>query len=437
MPNEGLHGSIAVIHEIRKKSRLLNFVVAVVIVTLFAVIIKYLHHPVFSFLNFLPDVSVTLIVGIVFILSLLGLYLSQILSRQTVRIIEEYGNRLDSLLNITRDLREEIYGDILLEKIVDYALAITKSEAGSILLFDKDKKLKFMIVRGEKSSQLIGRAVEVGKGITGWVAEKGRPVRVSNASKDDRFNPELDSLTGFKTRTMLCVPLKTKEGIVGILELFNKEEGYPYRERDEEIIVYLAEQAAISIIKTKFYEDQRNYEIHLTELLLEAIDFQLADKVGHARRVARYSNIMGKALDMNEEEKKRLYFASLLHDVGFLKIKAEDSFKKEEYLKHPMIGNEMISPINFYAELAPFILHHHERYDGHGYPSRLKDEAIPLESRIIAISEAFDAMVSPLSYKVPVSFEEAKKELSRCAGTQFDPELVNMFVNNVSTDIVQ
>jgi HD-GYP domain-containing protein (c-di-GMP phosphodiesterase class II) len=286
-------------------------------------------------------------------------------------------------------------------------------------------------VRGEAAEKLTGAGVDMGKGIAGWVAEHGMPVRISDASTDDRFDPAIDLLTGYETRSVLCVPLRTSSGVLGVLELLNKEGGHAYRERDEEIITYLAEQAAISILKTKFYEDQKNYEIHLTDMLLEAIDFHIPEKKGHSRRVARYGNIMAKGFGMSDDEQKRLYFASLLHDVGFLKLDSGSTFKKEEYMRHPVVGYEMISPINFYADIAPFILHHHERYDGYGYPSGMKGEEIPIEARIVAIAEAFDAMTSASSYRVPVSFEEAVKELQRKAGTQFDPELVQLFTSLV------
>jgi HD-GYP domain-containing protein (c-di-GMP phosphodiesterase class II) len=139
---------------------------------------------------------------------------------------------------------------------------------------------------------------------------------------------------------------------------------------------------------------------------------------------------------MSEEEKKRLYFASLLHDVGFLRIRADESYQREQFMKHPVIGYEMISPINFYADVAPFILYHHERYDGLGYPKRLKGEAIPLESRIIAIAEAFDAMVNETSYKVPLDFHSAVEELKRNAGTQFDFWLVDVFSSNITPELL-
>jgi len=428
----------AIVLQIRKRIFTVNVIVSVVILSFLVIFFRYAFPPIIPFISYLPEVSVSIVVAAIFFLSVMGLYLSIQLSKETIRIIKDYSSRLERMLSISRDLREEIYGDILLEKIMDYALSITDSEAGSLLLLDEEKKLVFKIVRGEKASQLVGSAVEPGKGIMGSVALEGKPLCVSNVKENKQFNPQCDAMTGFETKSILCVPLKTKSGVIGVLAVLNKEGGHHYRQRDEEILSYLAEQAAISILKTKFAEDQKNYEIHLTDLLLETIDFQQPQKKGHALRVARYSNVLANALDMSMEEKKRLYHASLLHDVGFLKINLDETYNRDIFMQHPVIGYDMISPITFYAEIAPFILHHHQQYDGNGYPlPKLKGENIPLEARIIAIAEAFDAMTSPFSYKVPVSYEDALEELKQKAGAQLDPRLVDLFVSNITPEHIK
>lgn len=426
---------ISIITETKQKIRLLNIIAAFIVITLLAVILRYLYKPFSEVMDFLPDVSITLIIVIILILTVIGFYMWGVVSRRIINSIEKYRNRLDSILKITKDLREEIYGDILLDKIMDHSLSITQSDAGSILIIE-DNNLVFKIIKGEKAGKLVGTSIPKGKGIAGWVAENGMAVRVADVENDERFNPDVDEITGYQTKSVLCVPLTMRTGVIGVIELLNKKDGF-YGERDEELITYLADQAAISLARARFYEDQKNYEIHITDMLLEAIDFQIPEKKGHSKRVAIYSNILAKAINMSEEEKKSLYFASLLHDVGFLKIKSDDNFKREYFIRHPVIGYEMIRPINFYADIAPFILYHHERYDGSGYPKKLKGEAIPLEARIIAIADAFDVMVSGTSYKVPLNFDSAIEELKRHAGTQFDFWLVEVFINNIAPEHLQ
>ena len=192
--------------------------------------------------------------------------------------------------------------------------------------------------------------------------------------------------------------------------------------------------------------EEKNYEIHLTRVLLDAMDSGISEKRGHSKRIAEYSLLIAYAINMSEDKKRRLYYASLLHDIGFLKIRIQDVISREEFKMHPQLAYEMLRQIHFYADIAPIVLHHHERYDGKGYPSGLKGEDIPLESRIIAIAEAFDAMVSKDSYKyvgkvinddvMPsvCEFGHAIEELKNNAGTQFDPQLVEKFANTVTPE---
>ena len=157
------------ITEIKEKIRLLNSIAAFIVVTLLAVILRYLFKPLSDFLDFLPDISITLIIIIVVILTITGFYIWMVVSRRIIERIEKYRNRLDRIFAVTKDLREEIYGDILLNKIMEHSLSITQSDAGAIFLMENDV-LVFKIVKGDKSDELTGRTVPKGKGIAGWVA---------------------------------------------------------------------------------------------------------------------------------------------------------------------------------------------------------------------------------------------------------------------------
>jgi len=432
-----------VIATIKHQIRLLNGIVLLIICALLFLIVKFLY----VFLDYVPTPSLVAILSIVAGLVVISLYVVNIVSKNAIKAIDEYSSKLNTFLTTTRDIREILHGDVLLKNIMDNSLRITGADAGSILLAEGNN-LVFKTVRGSEEARLTGTSISRTRGIAGWVVENGSAVRSDNIKNDMRFDPKVDEITGYETRSILCVPLRLDSGTIGALELINKKTG-DFTSDDEELISYFADQAAIAIARSKFYEDQKNYEIHLTDILLDAMDSHIHEKSGHSKRVAKYSLLIARAINMSEEEMKKLYRACLLHDIGFLKIKLKDVSSREEYKAHSRIAYEMLQPINFYADIAPFVLHHHERYDGNGYPSGLKGEAIPLESRIIAISEAFDAMVSKDSYKyvgklieqtAPLStygFRSAIEELRNNAGTQFDPELVEIFVNNINEGFLE
>lgn len=156
---------------------------------------------------------------------------------------------------------------------------------------------------------------------------------------------------------------------------------------------------------------------------------------GHSRKVSEYSVAMAEALSLPQDRIATIRAASLLHDIG--KVGIPDSIlakegpltdKEWEPVKvHPQLGVEILRHIIDLVNCLPAILHHHEHYDGRGYPSGLKGDSIPIEGRILAIADAYDAMTSPRPYREQLSSQEALNELKRCTGTQFDPELVDVF----------
>ncbi len=336
----------------------------------------------------------------------------------------DYVHKLKAVLDVTKAFRSIIHLDVLLDMIVRTAAETVGTDAGSILLNDEGQKLRFHTAYGTKARELKPLVVKSGEGIAGWTASTGRPAVVNDVRADPRFDPSFDEATGFETYSVLCVPLQFDEHVVGVLELINKRNREPFDEQDLDILFNLADQAAISIEHARLQDAQNNYFTHVIEILLGAMDTHVPAKEGHARRVARYSNLLGRGLGLAEKELKTLYFAALLHDIGLLRLDTFGEWTRERIELHPVLGYEMVKDIIFWKDLAPIILHHHERWDGRGYPGKLEGPAAPLAARIIGATEAFDIITSKSSYKTPLPYDMAIREMEAKAGTQFDPNIV-------------
>ena len=157
---------------------------------------------------------------------------------------------------------------------------------------------------------------------------------------------------------------------------------------------------------------------------------------GHSRKVSSYAVALAEAIDLPPEKVAVISTAALLHDIGKIGIPDEvlnkvgklEADEWELIRGHPKLSATIVGHVLSLVSCLPAILHHHERWDGTGYPSGLKGEAIPIEARILAVADAFDAMTSLRPYRGALSYKEAVGELKRCSGTQFDPKLVEAFL---------
>lgn len=183
-------------------------------------------------------------------------------------------------------------------------------------------------------------------------------------------------------------------------------------------------------------ELQRSY-LDTIEAFSTAVDLKDSYTKDHSSRVTEYSLMIAKEMNLGKERVVLLQKAALFHDVGKIGIpdailKKEGKLTDEEYAlikQHPTMGAKLIESVNFLHEVIPFIKGHHERIDGKGYPEGLKGNEIPLEARIIAVADTFDAMTSDRPYRNEMDFETAITELQRVSGTQLDGELVEIFIN--------
>jgi putative nucleotidyltransferase with HDIG domain len=174
---------------------------------------------------------------------------------------------------------------------------------------------------------------------------------------------------------------------------------------------------------------QRNFFAHITDLLVSALDAHVVEREGHAMGVARIANRIGHEIGLPADRIERLHFAAMLHDIGLLKFEQARHRDSKALRLHPAVGARMLARIRLWEPIAPIVLHHHEWWDGSGYPEGKAAEAIPLESRIVALADAVDAMRRPkVKRATPLTLPEIAEEVAAGRETQFDPALVDAFL---------
>ncbi|GAB1351536.1 hypothetical protein MASR1M12_02660 [Erysipelotrichia bacterium] len=371
--------------------------------------------------------------------------ISTFLEVELVRLrMEEMGALLEvgRVVSSTLDLRE------LLTKIMSTATKVMRCETSTVYLVDEQtNELYFHIVSGDPNvgAKLQEIRLPMGTGLAGWCAQNNKPVIVPDTEKDPRFFKGADKKSGFVTRSMICVPMRLKDRVVGVLQVLNRTGDIPFNDHDLETLENVANQAVSAIENARLYENIQKVYLSTIEVLATAIDAKDPYTQGHSRRVTQYSVAIAEELNLSPKEVESIRYAGLLHDVG--KIGIKDSIIRkpgrltdEEYAiikKHPAIGAKILRPVDFLADKIPGVLHHHEYYDGRGYPEHLTGENIPLAGRIICVADAFDAMTTNRPYRKGLTVKTAVGELQKFSGKQFDPVCVEAFMRAFDRKLFQ
>ncbi len=351
--------------------------------------------------------------------------------------IEEKTERLVLLSQLGQILNSTLDHQEVRRRAMEAATRLMKAEAGSLLLIDEERKhLCFEVALGDNEEKIKKITLNLGEGIAGWVAQKGDPLIINAPEQDLRFFKGVDDQTEFKTRNIICVPVKVKEKTIGVLEAINKKEGQDFDDEDRSLFISLADQVAIALDNARLYQELEEMFFQTAESLANAIEKRDPYTGGHTHRVTTYSLATARRLGLKPMEVKWLQISSVLHDIG--KIGIDDQIlKKPEQLdpeefnqikQHANMGAEIIDHIKQLRNIIPGIKYHHEQIDGTGYPEGLRGENIPIIAKIVSVTDTFDAMTTDRPYRRALSKEMAIKELRRCAGTQFDHEVVEAFI---------
>lgn len=241
-------------------------------------------------------------------------------------------------------------------------------------------------------------------------------------------------------KSYLSVPLIDEEPI-GIITVSEKTNRKPFDNFDREILTALSEQAVGAIKNAQLYKEQEDMLLGTVKSLSTLLKVKSGYPYAHSKIFMDIVMGIAKELHCSEEELRNLRFAAMLHDAGkigipeeILKKPAQLSGREYEIVKrHPKKGAKILSPLERLKPAVEVILHHHEKFDGTGYPDKLKGEKIPLGARIMAVADSFEAMISRRPYRKSTSILEAIEEIKRQSGRQFDPRVIKAFLKFART----
>ena len=235
--------------------------------------------------------------------------------------------------------------------------------------------------------------------------------------------------------SILAMPLQREDHVLGCLFCLNKNGG-EFNTIDSKLLGSIANECAIYLENSVLFQDARNLMMGLIRSMVSAVDAKDAYTCGHSERVALVARELAMIAGMPEQIIDEIYMAGLLHDVGKIGV-PEAVLKKpgkltpeefEQMKQHPEIGAHILRDVQQLEKIIPGVLHHHERWDGKGYPRKLAGSDIPLAGRILCLADCFDAMTSNRTYRPALPFDVALREIKNGAGTQFDPELAEVFL---------
>ena len=301
-----------------------------------------------------------------------------------------------------------------LNKFIMYAnspIMVTDGE-GRIILVNK----AFEDIFGWKSDKVIGK--------NGWM--------FLPYGRKKEFERLWERISRGENLEFVETPLLTKKGEAKII-LWNSASLFDDKGRLEAVVF---QGQDITERKRAREELERAYRLNL-RALTTALEAREHGTAHHCERVARYTQILAERMGLDDGYIKDIVYGALLHDIGKIGIKDSILLKpgkltpeeEEEIKRHPIIGAKILEGIDYFKKAIEVVLYHHERWDGKGYPFGLSDGKIPLSARIFAVADALDAMTTNRPYRRKISFEEAKDEIKRCSGTQFDPKVVEVFLS--------
>lgn len=353
--------------------------------------------------------------------------------QRQVRALVGVGSAINSSLGLKQ----------VLEEVMDTLIALMGAERGFLMLREFDGEMKVRIARGIDHVDLNEDAFAISKTIVGRVVKTGEAVLTTNAQDDPRFIEQL-SVAAYRLLSILCVPLKLKDELIGVIYVDNRVHTGIFQDDDLSLISAFANQAAVAIDNARLFDDLQasNAELEIAysatlEGWVRALDLRDKETEGHTKRVTVLTERLARSMGVDDEAMVHITRGALLHDIGkmaipdgiLLKPSGLTEEERELVQQHPIYAFEMLKPIKFLHPALDIPYCHHEKWDGSGYPRGLKGEEIPFAARIFSVVDVWDALVSDRPYRKGILPAEVKKSIYELSGSHFDPKIVDAFLS--------
>ncbi len=362
---------------------------------------------------------------------------------------------LANLVGVASDLTSELEFNRLFPLIIGRVTEVMAAERTSLYVIDWDNRELWTKV----SEGIDTITVPLGKGISGRVAETGQLLNVTDAWDLPYFDRSFDQRNDFRTRSVLCLPIRGRTGQnVGVLQVINKKGKDHFDRRDEVFLKGLASQVGIALDNSLLIDELKlSFNSSITTLSA-IVDARHPLTAGHSLRVTEYSLLIAKEMNLSENDIEVLRLAALLHDIGKIGIRDAVLLKeglftpeeREEMNSHPVKTKQILEKFYFPRRLrsVPDIAcHHHEKMDGSGYPDGLNGDVLPLGSKILMVADVFDALTSRREYPKYTSVETLGMEpmplntvlslLQQESGSHLAPEVVSAFLRCLPQVLLQ
>ena len=350
----------------------------------------------------------------------------------------ELAKRMEALRvlhEIDRMILSTLDRDEMLSRVSLQIKRLIPADAGCLLLLDgEEKTLKVNCGWGADFKKDERFMLDGFPGADTFLS--GRPVMRADVLSEARESGEDTVFRDAVIRSEIIVPIMSKGTGRGLIRLGSQRvAGFTFE--DTAMAEKLAYQIGIALENTRLIADLEEVLINTVQALSSAIDAKSHWTRGHSTRVTGYAVRAGKELGLTDEQMERLKLAGLLHDIG--KIGILDALldkpgaltidEYESIKKHSDRGAEILAPIRQFRDIVPCIRHHHERWDGKGYPLHLQGEQIPFMARILSVADSFDSITADRPYRKANDRNFAFEELMKCSGTQFEPKVVDAFIS--------